>query len=243
MIVILLPAYNEASGISQLLHRTQQALQGEPYQIIVVNDGSSDNTVKLVEDAAKNAPITLISHSKNQGLGRAMHTGIEYVCTHWESEDILVTMDADNTHDPELIHEMLNELKESAEIVVASRFVGEATQVGFPIHRKVLSAGARIIFTFLYPLDTNDYTSGYRMYRIGLLQRALQAYDPFIESKGFVVMVEIILKLSRLNPKVSQVPLVLRYDLKEGDSKMKVIKTLREYLKMLMRVRRHYPKI
>ena len=83
----------------------------------MVNDGSSDETGTLVQEAADNGPVTLLTHSVNQGLGRAMHTGIEYVCNTWSGDDILVTMDADNTHDPELIHEMYKELKKAYEIL------------------------------------------------------------------------------------------------------------------------------
>ncbi|MEE2710078.1 MAG: glycosyltransferase [Gemmatimonadota bacterium] len=241
MLIILLPAYNESQGISQLLVRINQAFHDFAYHIVVVNDGSSDETGTLVQEAADNGPVTLLTHSVNQGLGRAMHTGIEYVCNTWSGDDILVTMDADNTHDPELIHEMYKELKKAADIVIASRFIGCATQIGVPLYRKVLSTGARIIFQLIFPVGANDYTSGYRMYRVSLLQKAMKCYQPFIEANGFVVMVEILLKLSKLKPEISEVPLILRYDLKESASKLRLVRTLIEYVKVLLRVRLRNP--
>lgn len=232
--MVLLPAYNEAASIVALLIRIQKSLHGMDFHIVVVDDGSSDGTDKLVESESKNIPITLLKHTANQGLGRGMNTGLGYVCSHWAETDMLVTMDADNTHDPNLIQTMLHEIDNGADIVIASRFVGNAGQVGVPAHRRILSTGAKFLLKWIFPLGANDYTCGYRLYRISLLNRAMKLYNPFIEANGFVVMVEILLKLSRLGPRVVEVPLVLRYDLKESPTKLKLVKTLMEYGKILL---------
>lgn len=241
MTIILLPAYNEAQGIQQLLQRIEEALSDIEHHIIVVDDGSTDGTGALVRDAAEHCPVTLLSHSTNRGLGRAIDTGLNHVCSHWSPEDVLVTMDADNTHDPGLIHEMLQAMYQGADIVIASRFVDHAAQVGLSWSRRCLSSGARTVLRQLFPLNVDDYTSGYRLYRLQVLHKAMDMYRPFIEADGFVVMVEILLKLSRLHPVVVQVPLVLRYDMKEGESKLRLVKTLMEYAKVLLRLWRYKP--
>lgn len=235
MLVILLPAYNEAASIVALLDRIRESLEGMEYHVVVVDDGSNDGTDKLVESQSTRMSLTLLKHSANQGLGRGINTGLGYVCSHWEDSDLLVTMDADNTHDPALIHDMLREIASEADIVIASRFVGNATQIGVPPYRRVLSTGAKVLLKWVFPIDANDYTCGYRLYRISLINRALKLYTPFIEANGFVVMVEILLKLSKLHPRIVEVPLVLRYDLKGSPSKLKLLKTLLEYGKILLR--------
>ena len=83
-----------------------------------------------------------------------------------------------------------------------------------------------------------DYTCGYRLYRSSMLRRAFQAWgDRLIEEAGFVCMAEVLVKLGRGGAKVSEAPLVLRYDRKEGASKMKVMKTISRYFVMARRVR------
>lgn len=241
MVIVLLPAYNEADGIGLLLDRIENVLGDLPHYTVVVDDGSLDGTGGIVNAAAQRWPILLLQHPTNRGLGRAMQTGLEYVCTRWMPEDMVVTMDADNTHDPALIIEMLRAVDAGADVVIASRFVGQAGQVGVPWYRRLLSGGARTVFQWLFPINVDDYTSGYRLYRIRLLQKAMTVYTPLIEATGFVVMVEILLKLSRLNPVVSQVPLLLRYDLKGSQSKMRLVKTLVEYGKILIRLQLHKP--
>lgn len=241
MIIVLLPAYNEALGIQRLLERINRVLGNLEYQIVVVDDGSMDGTGDLVREASEHRTITLLSHAVNCGLGRAMYTGLEYVCSHWSAEDVLVTMDADNTHDPELIPEMLQVMEQGADIVIASRFVSRGDQIGLSWFRRLLSGGARVVLRRLFPLDVEDYTCGYRLYRLGLLQKAMSVYEPLVEANGFAVMVEILLKLSRLSPTVAQVPLVLRYDLKEGASKLRLVRTLIEYGKILLRLWLHKP--
>ena len=237
MVVILLPAYNEASGIGQLLRRIVASLDHNDcdYHIVVVNDGSTDQTENIVSQYAKQGSITLLSHPTNQGLGKAIKTGISYICSNFNDDDILVTMDADNTHDPQMIKLMVRAIKGGAEVVIGSRFLEESHETGVPLFRRLLTALARILFLVIFPgLGVKDYTSGYRAYRISLLKKAWESHHPLIKSKGFVVMPELLLKLSQFKSTMVEVPLVLRYDRKKSKSKIRIIPTLIEYGKVLI---------
>ena len=237
MIIIVLPAYNEAEGIGLLIENIGKSLAQVGHQIVVVDDGSTDETGAIVNARMADWSVTLVTHEINRGAGLAIATGIEYACTHYNAEDMVVTMDADNTQSPDLILTMMEAAQSGADVVIASRFVPGGGQSGVPWHRSLLSHGARLVFRLLFPMGVKDYTSFFRMYRIGLLQQAVAMYQPFLEARGFAAILELLLKLRPLKPTIAQVPLFLRYDLKAGDSKMNILKTLIEYAGLLIRVK------
>lgn len=239
MIVVLLPAYNEASGIKHLLSRIGQALVHDIYQVVVVNDGSTDGTKEIIAKYAERQPVTLLNHPVNLGLGKAMETGILYTCSHFQDNDVLVTMDADSTHDPKMIKQMVEKVDNGADMVIGSRFVEKGTEVDVPPYRKLLSRGVKALFGVIFPhLKVKDCTSGYRVYRISLLRRALRVHRPLVKSRGFAVTPELLLRLSSLEPVVVEIPLILRYDKKTSKSKIKILSTMIEYGKMIVDVKR-----
>lgn len=235
MIIILLPAYNEASGIEHLLKRIGEVLNHDEYRVVVVNDGSTNGTEKIIAQCSERQPITLLNHRVNLGLGKAMETGILYTCSKFKDDDLLVTMDADNTHDPQLIKPMVQKVDQGADLVIGSRFVKKSAQIGVPLYRRLLSRAVKTLFKAIFSgAKIRDYTSGYRLYRIGLLKKALGAHRPLINSRGFAVMAELLLKLNYLKPVIVEVPLVLHYERKASKSKIKIVPTVIEYAKMVM---------
>ena len=110
---------------------------------------------------------------------------------------------------------------------------------GVPWHRNALSLGASVLFRALFPTrGVRDYTSGYRAYRGQVLRDAFARYgDAFVDQEGFQCMVDILLKLREMDVIFNEVPLILRYDNKEGASKMNVWRTTRNTLGLLARRR------
>lgn len=208
-------------------------------KIWVINDGSIDNTGQFASKKYGDLKINIISHQKNLGLGQALQTGIRSVLSHGSINDVVVVMDADDTHDIDLIKTMLTKIEEGAEIVIASRFVSGGDDRTAPQFRRLLSRGATLVFNTFLPLTgIHDFTSGYRAYQIGILAKARKHWgERLIEEKGFACMVELLLKLRYWNPKIEEIPLVLRYDRKLGASKLKLSRTLMQYLKLAIRDR------
>jgi dolichol-phosphate mannosyltransferase len=237
MIYILLPAYNEERDIGTLLDRICDAMQSLPYsyKVFVVNDGSTDGTVTTVNRCQGAMPIELIDHGVNKGLGQAMLTGLCRAAEVIQDDDVLITMDADNTHDPQLIRAMLEKVKAGAGLVIASRYEHGGEEVGLSETRSFLSRGASGLLKLFFPIPgAKDYTCGYRAYRGAELKRAFQVYgNQLVEERGFTCMAEILIKLRAVGVKVAEVPLVLRYDLKSGQSKMKVVRTILRYFVMI----------
>ncbi|KAB2952571.1 glycosyltransferase [Heliorestis acidaminivorans] len=230
---ILLPAYNEAKSLPNLLQKFQNFRRDvEDLKIVIVDDGSQDDTAVIAESFQGLLDVEVIRHGQNRGLGCAMTTGLKWICKVAKQDDVVVTMDADDTHDPGHIPAMMEKIRRGADVVIASRYQEGGEQVGLSQVRRLMSWGASTFLGVLFGIEgVKDYSSGYRAYRVGILQQAFERFgDNFIEAQGFDCMAEILLKLRTFQPNFAEVPLVLRYDRKTGPSKMPVLETVFQYL-------------
>ena len=241
-VLIALPAYNEALGIASVLGGIINLREVSKYsmEVLVVNDGSTDETANIVHSLSFGRDfISLINHDSNRGLGEAVKTILHYAVDILDDEDVLVTLDADNTHTPLLIETMIDTLLlKQLDLVVASRFIDGGMEIGLSNMRKLYSRGAMYYFKLFFPIENlNDYSSGFRAYRMKNLREACNIWNGLVTTSGFECMAEIAAKFSRMNIRAGEVPLVLRYDFKKGKSKMKVANTVRGYFSLLNKVR------
>lgn len=241
---VALPAYNEAEALQPLLESLHATLAaaGLPHEIVVVDDGSSDDTAEIASRASFSMPVRLVQHRQNQGLAAALRTGLVDAVDHAAPGDIVVTMDSDNTHPAGLIPRMLALVAEGHDVVIASRFQPGSRVIGVPFDRVLLSVAARWVFKLLQPIPgVRDYTCGFRAYRVEPLAAAIDHYgDRFVSEQGFSCMVDVLLKMRRLRVNgapvvMGEAPMVLRYDLKGGVSKMRVLRTVRQTLSLVAR--------
>ncbi|QDS87304.1 Undecaprenyl-phosphate mannosyltransferase [Rosistilla ulvae] len=240
-VFVVLPAFNEEQALGSLLNNLGEAFadNGWPYEVIVVDDGSGDATADVASQYGFQMPIHLLKHPQNQGLGPTLRDGLREAAELATARDVILTMDADNTHPAGLIDSMVRRIKEGSDIVIASRFRDGAQVVGVPWNRLFLSVGARMLFSMVFPTKgVRDYTSGYRAYRAEAIQAGFACFgDDLVSETGFSCMADVLLKLRSLDRVFSEVPLILRYDQKEGVSKMKVMRTAILTLKLLARHR------
>jgi dolichol-phosphate mannosyltransferase len=134
---------------------------------------------------------------------------------------------------------MVRLIREGHDVVIASRFTRGSRVRGVPFNRRVLSRLAGILIKLMFPIrGVRDYTSGYRAYRAGVLQQVTSQDPGFFDQDGFQVMVDVLLKLRR-DPDLifGEAPMILRYDLKEGESKMDVVATVSGTMRLLIRRR------
>lgn len=237
MIHILLPAYNEALALPALLDDIREVRWpgGEPYSVVVVDDGSTDATVPVCRSRWDGMPLEVICHGRNLGLGSAMLTGLRHCLSRCGDADGVIALDADNTHSPSLMPEMIRALRAGSDIVIASRYADGGAEIGLAPYRRILSRGASTMLRVAFPIHgARDYTCGYRAYSSRILERGFHAFsDDLIQETGFVCMAELLVKLGSIGAKVSEVPLVLRYDRKAGASKMKVARTIGRYVRLI----------
>ena len=240
-ILIGLPTYNESSAIANLLDRTNRMIRENkiPAEILAINDGSSDDTESYLKRYSKEyGYINYRNHPHNMGLAQGMITIINYATSSYGENDVLVVLDADNTHNPGIIPAMVDKLiREDLDIVIASRFQKGGNEIGLSFERKIFSRGARIFAKAMFNTKgVKDFSCGYRAYRVGFLNKMKDYYkERLIEADGFECMIELIVKAGILNARIGEYPLVLQYNLKETPSKMKAFRTIKGYMKLGMK--------
>lgn len=232
---VVLPAYNEGRSLGGLLEelRSVVAAGRYVYEIVVVDDGSTDDTVEVARSFADVLPLRLILHEVNQGYGAAIRTGL---LASIAKADFVVTMDADNSHPAGLIPALVDRAEDGFDLVIASRFQPGGAEVGVPLLRRFLSHGAGFLFRIVSRVGgVRDYTCGFRLYRRHLLRRMIHRYGEkgLVRRSGFACGFELLLKARDNCARVSEVPLVLRYDKKLSTSKMQIRSTIRSYLHMV----------
>jgi dolichol-phosphate mannosyltransferase len=238
---IVLPAYNEQDALPALIDSLVESFSEEQkdFSIIVVNDGSQDKTGEVIEAYSRNSPVIALHNEKNMGLAETMRKGLLEAVKRSSAKDIIVTMDADNTHPAGLALRMMRLIREGNDVVIASRYRENSHVIGLVFYRRWLSRSASIVFRLFFPIrGVRDYTCGYRAYRAAIIKQLIERYgQEFISERGFSCIVDILLRLRPMHPVISEVPLVLRYDLKPGFTKMKVLQTIWDTLWLLVRRR------
>ncbi len=236
MIWILLPAYNEQTDLPSLLEKIGHSLGEQDYRLVVVNDGSTDDTARILEQHKGRLKLDVLAHPINRGLGETERDGFEYIAWQAAREDYLVRIEGDDTHEPKYLFDMIEKLKQGYDVVNTSRFQPGGGQMGVNTYRAFISRAANIFMQLVFRVKgVRDYSCGFRAYRVSVIQDALAIFgNNLIQMRGlgFTSTLEIIVKLKILGCRFAEVPFVLRYDQKKGGSKMIGSVTMLGYLIM-----------
>ena len=244
----MLPCYNEEKDIEPLVHKWMElknefTQHGYDLSVYCINDCSTDSTKGVILGLCDTFPekVHLVNHEVNLGLGGALLTAVRQFLKLGSGRDICVLMDGDNTHDPVFTLSMLPKIESGADCVIASRYCGASTTKGVSAFRLFLSWGARVYYSLLLNVKgVKDYTCGYRAYAYSIINTAYEKFgDDLVERRSFACMMELLYKLSLCGAKFEEVPFALRYDNKAGESKMRIIKTVRESLITAFSLRVH----
>lgn len=246
MLYIVIPLFNEEANVLAVLHDLQKTLGKKKYQIIVVDDGSTDKTKKIVEKI-QNASIKVVGYTTNMGIGAAFNTGIFEVLNHAQNADSLVIMEGDQTSSLGILPEMIDPINSGkADVVIASRYKSGGSFAHFPLVRKLFSYGASFLMQRIFPISgIEDYTIFFRAYRVGVIKKAYSLFGTFglIQSRGFVANAELLVKLSFVTERMIEVPFVYDFGLRKGRSKIPAIKTILEYILAILYLKTIHRKI
>ncbi len=224
MISIVVPAYNEEAVIARFLDACIKDIQlGQPYEIVVVNDGSVDATQEIVRGfQAKNPSIRLVDHVVNRGLGKALETGFAAA-----QGDIVVTMDSDLTHPPAMIKDLVDGMK-GVDFCIASRYVKGGGMEQVPAWRVFISRAANLFFDLILWTNIQDLSAGFKAYRAEHIKKVT------IQASGFECQMEIMLYFIKHHLKHREIPLILK-NRQFGTSKFRFVKMGLKYVRSLGR--------
>jgi len=216
-LAIVIPTYNEAETIPSLIKELFEKIKQlvEKLDVLIIDDSSPDGTADIVRELGnKYEKITVIQRPKKMGLGAAYKEGFRYVLEKLDSE-LIVQMDADHSHQPSEIPNMLEKIK-NFDFLVASRHVEGSDIIGWGVGRKMTHSIAGAIASVCAKIEIKDSTSGFRMFRKKTLEKI--DFDK-IRSDGFAFQIEVLHQLKQLDMNGLEVPTVF-INRTEGSSKM-----------------------
>ena len=245
LLSIVVPCYNEEESIPvyyDAMVKEMQEMNYIDFEIIFINDGSKDKTLEIIRDLAKkDKKIRYVSFSRNFGKEAAMLAGLRA-----SKGDFVTTMDVDLQDPPSLLPEMYKGIvEEGYDCVIASRYCASSDVVGVAKHRVFMSDMAGVYYKMMLNVpNVKDYTCGYRIYTNEIINKLVKDFgkDP-IKEKSFACMMELLYKLHLSGAKFNEVGFELRYDNKKGESKMKVLKTMYNSLRVGFYLRRKGKKL
>lgn len=237
---ILIPVLNESRNILRLidgLKNLSTDLQDRfDVQIFLVDDGSRDDTSQLAKQAALEAGVKLavLRHELNQGPGKAFATGFCHLASVLEENDLVLTMEGDNTSRLELVRQMLVRMQEGYDFIFASPYAYGGRIVNTSAYRIFLSSMANLFIKELLGIHgILTVSSFFRLYRPSAFKRLQAVYGPgIVERRGFECMVEMTMKMINLQMTISEIPMILDTHARVGKSRMKIMKTIRGYFSL-----------
>lgn len=216
------PCHNEAKNIPGLVQGLMQQLKktGKSFEIIIVNDNSTDNSEKVLEELKKKfKELKPLNRHSNPGVGNALKEGFSNA-----KGKYLITLDGDLSHDPEDLPKLLEGIKD-CDLVAGSRLI-EKGKADMPLSRKIISKTFNFMFRKVLGIKIRDFTSGYRVIR----KKLLEEISP-LESKGFGIFIEIPIKASRKKFKFKEVPIYYKKRF-AGESNLGYFRQGPEYVKV-----------
>lgn len=212
--LVAIPTYNERLTLEEAVRRVRAAVPAA--DILVVDDGSPDGTGELADTLATADPQVNVMHrTSKQGLGAAYLAAFDWAFA--RDYDAVVEMDADGSHQPEQLPDLLAALEDpTVTVVLGSRWVPGGRIVNWPRHRLLLSRGGSLYARLALGLSVRDVTGGYRVYRAPAL-RSLVADG--VESQGYCFQIDMVRRAVAAGMRVVEVPITF-VEREIGESKM-----------------------
>lgn len=239
---VVMPAYNEGKNIYHNIERVRTAVEkfADDYEIIVVNDGSSDHTKDEVLRAQKESSrVRLVSYRKNRGKGGAIKKGVAEACGEY-----IAFLDADLDLPPEQLEKYLEQLKNNrADVVIGSK-MHKDSELDYPLVRRIISFGYYSMLKILFHLNVKDTQTGIKMFRA----EALKSIIGLVKTKGFAYDIEILVALNCRKYRIMEMPVKLVFGRENGMGRIKfkdILQVFSDTWKIFWRanVRKDYRKL
>ncbi len=226
--LVIIPTYNELENIRNIVSEVLK--QDARIEVMVVDDSSPDGTGAVVKEMMQAEPrIHIIERPGKMGLGTAYVAGFKYAIA--GGFDCVFEMDADFSHDPNMLPEFLRRIEEH-DLVLGSRYIKGVNVINWPMKRLLLSYYANVYTRIVTGMPVRDATGGFKCFRIEVLKAInLDA----VRSNGYAFQIEMSFKAYRKGFRVHEIPIIFM-DRRVGVSKMSK-KIVREAVTMVWRLR------
>jgi len=212
--LVVIPTYNEKPNLTKLLPAIFDQKLG--VDVLIVDDNSPDGTGQYVKDLAHSLyqrQLFLLAREGKQGLGKAYIAGFQWALS--RDYEIVISMDADFSHPPKLLPDLLQNI-EAHDEVIASRYISGGGVKNWPWLRRMISQGGNLYARFILKTPIKDLTGGYKCYRATLLQAiSLET----LTTRGFAFQIEITYRTFKKGLKIKEIPFTF-IDREIGSSKM-----------------------
>lgn len=211
--LVVLPTYNESRNLSQIVPVILS--QDDRLEVLVVDDSSPDGTGAIADVLASGiARVHVLHRTAKEGLGRAYLAGFSWGLS--RGYDVLFEMDADFSHDPRFLKDLIRAIEEGADLAIGSRYKAGVNVINWPMSRLILSSGANLYARLITGLPLTDSTGGFKAFR----RKVLEAI-PFerVRSNGYSFQIEMSYRAWKKGFRLVEVPIIFT-DRVEGQSKM-----------------------
>lgn len=237
MIYICIPSYNEAPTVGLLLWKVRQVFAAFPreYQLVVADDGSTDNTREILEPYSRVLPLTIVRHDERKGYAASVEHLLRNVVdrTDRPKRDCAILLHADFTHDAQGIPDLVRRIESGADIVIAEGRVHGEPSRGYQLVRRFAPA---VLRPSVAVPGIRDVVSGFAAFRLFTLRNAFKSNEqPLLTSEGWVANAELIGRAARHARRIETITCVERHDLRQRESRT----TPWQRFGGLVRARRH----
>lgn len=211
--VVVVPTYEEAGNIATLLRGIRTAVPAA--RVIVVDDNSSDGTADIAEAAGADlGGIEVLRRAGKQGIGPAYQAGFTLALE--RGAEVVVTMDADLSHDPVALPDLIGAIEDGADLALGSRYMAGGGVVEWPAFRRALSRWGNRYATAALRLPVSDATSGYRAYRAWVVRELGLGR---VRASGYGFLIEMAYRVTERGNKITETPITF-IDRRWGVSKI-----------------------
>ncbi len=212
-VLVCTPTYNEAQNISELLHHVREALPDA--DVLVLDDNSPDGTADVAEKvAAEVGAVEVLRRPSKRGLGDAYRAGFAVGIAH--DYEVIVQIDADLSHDPAVLPDLIGALDGGAALSIGSRYVPGGSTPFWPWRRRALSRYGNIYTAFMLHTGVHDNSAGFRAFKTDTLKAV--KYET-TRAKGYGFQIELCYRVARWGGRTEEVPITFT-DRVRGTSKM-----------------------
>lgn len=229
LIAIVIPMYNEIIEAACCIEVVEKYIKQVPaITLIVVDDGSNDGTTQVLHKLKKKYQknLSLVTHSKNQGYGAAIRSGITAAVE--LKADYVLFMDADLTNHPRCIKNFVKEIPNGWDCIKASRYIRGGGMLGVPTYRQIISRLGNSILRLFFQLPIHDHTNGFRLVRTKLLKNI-----PYKKS-DFSLIIEELFYLKKSGAKITEIPHLLTSRKESSSHFVYNYKLLKNYINLIL---------